>query len=142
VWDTARFKAGEHIPGLDRGGWYDAGDFDLRTQTQASTITALVLTREFFGADWDETTVDEKARYVQIRKPDGIPDIVQQVEHGVLALLAQYKVIGHAIPGIIEPTLEEYTHLGDAASQTENEYVVSAVASFILAANAADALTR
>jgi hypothetical protein len=114
------FKPGEHIPGLDRGGWYDAGDFDLRTQTQASAITSLVLTRECFGADWDETTVDQKARYVQIRKPDGVPDLMQQVEHGVVALLAQYKVFGHAIPGIIEPTLEQYTHLGDAASKTDN----------------------
>ena len=67
----------------------------------------------------DETTVDEKSRYVQIHKPDGIPDALQQIEHGVLALLAQYKVIGHAIPGIVEPTLEEYTHLGDAASKTD-----------------------
>ena len=29
------FAPGEHIPGLDRGGWYDAGDFDIRTETQA-----------------------------------------------------------------------------------------------------------
>ena len=29
------------------------------------------------------------------------------------------EVIGHAIPGIVEPTLEEYTHLGDAASKTD-----------------------
>jgi len=63
--------------------------------------------------------VDEKSRYVQIHKPDGIPDAIQQIEHGVLALLAQYKAIGHAIPGIVEPTLEEYTHLGDAASKTD-----------------------
>ena len=113
------FAPGEHIPGLDRGGWYDAGDYDLRTQTQARVITDLALAREYFGIDWDETTVEEKARFVQIRKPDGIPDVVQQVEHGVLAVLAQYKAVGHAIPGIIEPTLEEYTHLGDAASQTD-----------------------
>ena len=113
------FAPGEHIPGLNVGGWYDAGDFDIRTQTQANVITDLTLARESFGIDWDETTVDEKARYVQIRKPDGIPDAIQQIEHGVLQLLAQYKVIGHAIPGIIEPTLEEYTHLGDAASKTD-----------------------
>ena len=25
------FKAGEHIPGLNVGGWYDAGDFDIQT---------------------------------------------------------------------------------------------------------------
>ena len=113
------FTAGEHIPGLNVGGWYDAGDFDLRTQTQATVITDLTLAWELFGMNSDQTTVDEKARYVEIHKPDGIPDAIQQVEHGVLALLAQYHVIGHAIPGIVEPTLEEYTHLGDAASKTD-----------------------
>jgi len=114
------FAPGEHIPGLDRGGWYDAGDYDIRTETQARAITDLALAREYFQVDWDETTVDEKARSVQIRLPDGIPDAVQQVQHGVIAVLAQYHAIGHAIPGIIEPTLQEYTHLGDAASKTDN----------------------
>jgi endoglucanase len=63
--------------------------------------------------------VDEEAWYVQLRKPDGIPDVIQQIKHGVLGLLAQHKVIGHAIPGIVESTLEEYTHLGDAASKSD-----------------------
>ncbi len=115
------FASGEHIPGLNVGGWYDAGDYDLRTQTQARVITDLVMTREAFHADWDQTTVDEDARLVQIGRPDGVPDVLQQVKHGVLALLAQYSAFGHAIPGIIEPTLEEYTHLGDAASQTDGK---------------------
>jgi endoglucanase len=79
----------------------------------------LVIAREAFGLDWDETSVDEAARLVQIHRPDGIPDVLQQVKHGVLQLLAQYSAFGHAIPGIIEPTLEEYTHLGDAASKTD-----------------------
>jgi len=35
------FKPGDHIPGLNVGGWYDAGDFDLRTQTQSRAITDL-----------------------------------------------------------------------------------------------------
>ena len=113
------FAPGEHIPGLDRGGWYDAGDYDIRTESQARVVTDLALAREYFQMDWDETTVDEKARSVQIRVPDGIPDAIQQVQHGVIAILAQYHAIGHAIPGIIEPTLQEYTHLGDAASQTD-----------------------
>ncbi|HEY6451802.1 MAG TPA: glycoside hydrolase family 9 protein [Steroidobacteraceae bacterium] len=119
------FAAGEHIPGLDRGGWYDAGDYDLRTQTQARVITDLVLAREAFGLDWDETSVDEAARLVRIRRPDGIPDVQQQIKHGVLAVLAQYAAFGHAIPGIIAPTLEEYTHLGDAASQTDGRIYAS-----------------
>jgi endoglucanase len=113
------FAPGEHIPGINLGGWFDAGDYDLRTQTGDRVITDLVLARERFGLDSDETSVDEKARYVHIHEPDGIPDVIQQIEHGVILLLAQYKVFGHAIPGIIEPTLEEYTHLGDAASKTD-----------------------
>ena len=115
------FSPGQHIPGLDVGGWYDAGDFDLRTQTQARVITDLALAIESFGLDWDDTTVDENARYVQLRKPDGISDALQQIEHGVRLLLAQYKIFGHAIPGIVEPTLEEYTFLGDAASKTDGK---------------------
>ncbi len=113
------FVPGDHIPGLDRGGWYDAGDYDIRTESQARVVTDLTLAREYFQVDWDETTIDEKTRSVQIRVPDGIPDAIQQVQHGVIAILAQYHAIGHAIPGIIEPTLQEYTHLGDAASQTD-----------------------
>jgi endoglucanase len=113
------FSPGQHIPGLNSGGWYDAGDYDLRTQTQAQVITDLVLSSEKFGLNTDDTTIDEKARYVEMRKPDGVPDAIQQIEHGVILLLAQYRIFGHVIPGIIEPTLEEYTHLGDAASQTD-----------------------
>jgi hypothetical protein len=45
--------------------------------------------------------------------------VVHQVRHGVLQVLAQYKSIGHPIMGMIEPTLREYTHLGDAASITD-----------------------
>jgi len=117
----SRFTPGEHIPGINVGGWFDAGDFDLRTQTHSRVITDLVLAREYFGVDWDDTSVDENARYVQIRRPDGVPDAIQQIIHGVLYLLAQYHVFGHAIPGVIAPTLEQYTHLGDAASATDGK---------------------
>ncbi|MGB7494509.1 MAG: glycoside hydrolase family 9 protein [Candidatus Acidiferrum sp.] len=115
------FAPGQHIPGFNVGGWFDAGDFDLRTQTHSRVIMDLVLARENFGLDWDDTTVDEAARYVQIRTPDGVPDALQQIAHGVLYLLAQYRVFGHAIPGVIAPTLEQYTHLGDAASKTDGK---------------------
>jgi len=113
------FSPGQHIPGLNVGGWYDAGDYDLRTQTQARVIMDLALAKEEFGVNSDETTIDENARLVQIKRPDGVPDIVQQVEHGVLLLLGEYRAVGHAIPGIIEPTLDEYTYIGDAASKTD-----------------------
>jgi endoglucanase len=115
------FVSGEHIPGLNVGGWYDAGDYDIRTQTQTRVITELVMMREAFHINWDETSIDEDSRLVQMHRPDGIPDVLQQIKHGVLQILAQYSAFGHAIPGIIEPTLEEYTHLGDAASKTDGK---------------------
>ena len=31
------FPAFQHIPGLDRGGWHDAGDYDLAAGSQAGT---------------------------------------------------------------------------------------------------------
>jgi len=113
------FKPGQHIPGLAVGGWQDAGDYDIQTPDNAWVIRNLVWTRELFGTDWDETSVDEAARAVQIRKPDGVEDALQQIRHGTLQLLAQFRVFGHAIDGIVDPTLRQYTHLGDAASQTD-----------------------
>jgi hypothetical protein len=57
---------------------------------------------------------------VDIHVPDGKPDLLQQIEHGTLALLAQFKAVGHAINGIIVPQLSQYTHLGDAVTMTDN----------------------
>jgi hypothetical protein len=48
-----------------------------------------------------------------------VPDIVQQVKHGALLILAQFHNIGHAIRGTHEPDLRQYTHLGDGASKTD-----------------------
>lgn len=113
------FRGGEHIPGLAVGGWTDAGDFDIRTGSNAAVVETLAEAWEDFHPAWDELTVREDERFVAVRRPDGVPDVLQQVEHGVLQLLAQFHVLGHAIPGIIEPTLVQYTHLGDAASKTD-----------------------
>lgn len=113
------FQPGEHIPGLAIGGWFDAGDFDLRTQTHYSTVMSLVDTWELFKPSRDETTVDQKRRHVELHQPDGIPDLLQQIEHGTLMLVAQHRVFGHAIPGIVEPDLKQYTHLGDAVTKTD-----------------------
>jgi len=67
------------------------------------------------GACWPEATPIETANKVQ----RVVPDAVQQVKHGILQVLAQIKAVGHPFMGIIEPNLREYTHLGDAASQTD-----------------------
>ncbi len=114
------FQPGEHIPGLNIGGWFDAGDFDIRTQSHYRVVSNLVHTWETFRPERDETTIDQKNRFVDIHHPDGIPDILQQIEHGTLALIAQHRVVGHAISGIIVPDLSQYTHLGDATTMTDN----------------------
>ncbi|TPG43285.1 glycosyl hydrolase [Sphingomonas koreensis] len=115
------YRPGEHIPGLNVGGWQDAGDYDIQTPDNAEVVRDLVWAREMFGLDWDETTIDEAARAVEIRRPDGVQDSLQQIRHGTLQLLAQYKVFGHAIVGIVDPVLRQYVHLGDAGSQTDGK---------------------
>lgn len=114
-----RFKPGEHIPGLAVGGWLDAGDFDIRTQTQYQVVRQLVDAAETFGIDRDTVSVDWATRRVEMHVPDGVPDILEQIRHGSLQLLAQFDAVGHAIHGIVEPDVGQYTHLGDAASKTD-----------------------
>ncbi len=116
----------EHLPFLDRGGWHDAGDFDLAAGSQAATTLTLALAYEEFGLESDQTTVLEDERLVILHQPDGAPDLLQQVAHGVKNLLSGYRVYrlhgqaGHSFIGIIEDSLERYALLGDTASMTDN----------------------
>ncbi|MBS1851146.1 MAG: glycoside hydrolase family 9 protein [Acidobacteria bacterium] len=114
-----KYKGGDHIPGMNVGGWYDAGDFDLEEPAQLSVIQSLALAYREFHLDYDELSVDEAAREVEMHRPDGVPDTVQQVKHGALLILAQFHHIGHAIRGTHEPDLRQYTQLGDGASKTD-----------------------
>ena len=114
-----KYKGGDHIPGMNVGGWYDAGDFDLEEPAQLSVIQSLALAHREFHLTYDELTVDESAREVEMHRPDGVPDTVQQVKHGALLILAQFHNIGHAIRGTHEPDLRQYTQVGDGASKTD-----------------------
>jgi hypothetical protein len=115
------FEPGAHVPGLDRGGWHDAGDHDLRVESQIDTVYGLALAREAFGVDHDNTTVDQARRCVEIGKPDGRPDILEQIEHGVLTVLGGFRTLGRLYRGIIEPDLAQYTWIGDPANVTDNQ---------------------
>ncbi|MGD0591239.1 MAG: glycoside hydrolase family 9 protein [Bacteroidota bacterium] len=115
-----KYKPLEHIPGLNVGGWFDAGDFDIETAHHGSVILSFVDSWENFGLKRDETFIDQKTRYVDIHRPDGKPDILQQIEHGTLQLVAQFKNIGFAVRGINFPNLYQYHHLGDASTITDN----------------------
>jgi endoglucanase len=119
VTDT-KYKSLERIPGLNVGGWFDAGDFDIQTGSHVSVLLNLVDAREKFGIDRDETYIDQATRFVDIHRPDGKPDILQQIEHGALNLVAQVENIGHPVRGIVVPNLFQYHHLGDAVTETDN----------------------
>jgi len=114
------FKHPQHVPYLDRGGWHDAGDYDLRIESQAVTTWRLARMYELFNIDFDATTVDQEKRIVTIHKPDGIPDALQQVEHGVLTILGGYKGMGRLYRGMINPTRKQYSLQGDGSAQTDN----------------------
>ena len=114
-----KYKGGDHIPGMNVGGWYDAGDFDLEEPAQLSVIQSLALAYREFNLKYDELKVDEGAREVEMHRPDGVPDAVEQVRHGALYILAQFQNIGHAIRGTHEPDLRQYTQVGDGASKTD-----------------------
>jgi hypothetical protein len=115
-----RFASGEPVPGLNVGGWHDAGDDDLRVESQADTVHGLALAYEAFKERYDATTIDQARRVVEIQRPDGKPDLLQQIEHGVLTVAGGYRALGRFYRGMIVPTLRQYTHLGDFAAQTDN----------------------
>ncbi|SDL68371.1 N-terminal ig-like domain of cellulase [Catalinimonas alkaloidigena] len=114
------YQGGDPVPGLNRGGWHDAGDFDLRVESQAKTVQGLALAYEAFDVAYDNTTIDQQTRVVEIHQPDGKPDILQQIEHGVLTIAGGYRSLGRLYRGIICPSLRQYVLLGDAAAMTDN----------------------
>jgi len=109
-----------HIPGLNRGGWHDAGDDDLAGGAQARTIFTLCMIQEIFHIDADQISVHPQWHLVELHRPDGVPDVLQQIGHGLEALLSGYRNAGHCFPGIISSTLEQYVHVGDPATYTDN----------------------
>ena len=122
------YSADEHIPFLDKGGWHDAGDYDLAAGSQAQTTFVLALIREEFGLDSDQTTVNKDERLVLLHTPDGVPDIVQQVAHGAENLLSGYRATGHSFSGIISRRLDQYVHVGDGSVMTDNRVYDSSLA--------------
>ena len=117
-----KYKPYELIPGLNIGGFFDAGDFDIETGSNISVVQNFIRTWELFKPQRDETFVSQKQRYVDLHRPDGTPDILQFIEHGTLNLVAQAEQIGHMASTLSNSILDNYHHLGDAASITDGLY--------------------
>ena len=113
------YKALETIPGLNVGGFFDAGDFDIETGSNISVVQNFVQTWEYFKPLRDQTFVDQDQRYVDLHRPDGTPDILQFIEHGTKQLVAQAEILGHMAQTLSDSVLDNYHHLGDAASITD-----------------------
>ena len=115
-----KYKGGETVPGLDQGGWHDAGDGDLRIESQADEVSILAAAYETFHLEYDDTTVDEARHRTQLHVPDGRADALEQIEHGVMTILGGYRSMGRVYRGIQEATLEQYVLLGDPSNATDN----------------------
>lgn len=114
-----KYEPGDHVPGLNIGGWHDAGDYDLRVESQSGEVYILVNAYEAFGINYDETSIDQLTRIVEIHQPDGKPDILQQIEHGALSVVGGYRNLGRLYRGIICPEKRQYVLLGDGSTMTD-----------------------
>ncbi len=115
----SKYQAGDIVPGVNIGGWHDAGDFDLRVESQAGEAYILALAHEAFRPEIDVTRIDQAAHRVEIHEADGKDDILQQVENGALTVVRSYQALGRLYRGIICNSLLQYVLLGDAAAMTD-----------------------
>lgn len=115
-----KYQPDDSVPGLNAGGWHDAGDFDLRIESQAGEMYILTNAYEAFGVDYDATSIDQARKVVEIHQPDGKNDILQQIEHGALSVLGGYKALGRLYRGMICNDLRQYVLLGDSSAMTDN----------------------
>ncbi len=113
------FQPKEHLPGLDWGGWHDAGDFDLASGAVAGTAMWLALAYEEFGVDRDVTSISRDLRLVELYEPDNRNDMLQQVAFGMEYLLGQFNTFGHIGAGIIANNGRDYGRVGDPTSITD-----------------------
>jgi hypothetical protein len=114
-----KYKPGELVPGLNVGGWHDAGDDDLRVESQAGEAYILALAYEAFNVNYDVTTINQETRITEIHQSDGKNDILQQIEHGALSVVGAYRTLGRLYRGIITNSIRQYGLMGDPAAQTD-----------------------
>ena len=117
----SKYPAGAMVPGVNVGGWHDAGDFDLRVESQAGEAYILALAYEAFHPDIDVTAIDHQHHLVEIHEADGHNDLLQQVENGALTVVRSYQALGRLYRGIICNSLRQYVLLGDAAAMTDGQ---------------------
>lgn len=115
----SKYEPLSRVEGVNIGGWHDAGDFDLRIESQAGESYILALAYESFRPDIDVTSIDQTNRVCEIHQPDGKNDMLQQVENGALTVINSWLALGRPYRGIICNSLRQYVLLGDASAMTD-----------------------
>ena len=119
--NLSKYAEGDIVPGVNVGGWHDAGDFDLRIESQIGESYILALAYEAFHPEIDVTAIDQEKHTVEIHEPDGRNDLLQQVENGALTVVRSYQALGRLYRGIICNTVRQYVLLGDASAMTDGK---------------------
>ncbi len=94
--------ASGYVP-LDVGGWFDAGDYDLNVSAQAFVVHQLALVWEEFAPPRDRHSFDLPRRRLNANQPNGIPDLLEQIEWGTRWLLSMQADDGRVFVGVVEP---------------------------------------
>ncbi|MDD6211481.1 MAG: glycoside hydrolase family 9 protein [Bacteroidales bacterium] len=113
------YKSGEHVPGVNVGGWHDAGDNQVPQGVTSHAVHMLTLAYEEFRPETDQTTINQQDKQTLLHVPDGKNDFLQQIEHGVLNLLAGYRIAGHAFIGTICSSWEENLEIGSPGDNND-----------------------
>jgi hypothetical protein len=117
----SRYAALEKVAGVNVGGWHDAGDYDLRIESQAGEAYILAQAMEQFHPELDVTSIDYAKHETEIHQPDGRNDVMQQIENGALTVVNGYLALGRLYRGIICNSVRQYVLLGDASTMTDGK---------------------
>lgn len=144
------YAAGQHIE-CAVGGWHDAGDYDLNVPAQSYVTWMLALAYEEFGLERDVATLDVAGKTFVQGTPDGVADVVQQVEWGIAWLLTMQQEDGRVYNGICAENGQRRGELGkvtDGRPGTGDErlvyidYHADCQLNFIIATAAASRVLR
>jgi len=94
------YEAGDPVS-CPIGGWHDAGDCDLNIYAQGFAAYQLALAYEEFGLERDVATLDVSNQVFMAGTPDGVPDILQQIEWGAHWLLSMLQPDGRTYVGVV-----------------------------------------
>ena len=102
------------------GGWHDAGDYDLRVESQMGTVWLLSKMVTEFGLNYDATSIDERSRRSRRSMcPTARTMRCSKSSTGLLSVLGGYHSMGRLYRGIQDIDLTQYTLLGDISTNTD-----------------------